>query len=318
MRRSRALETPVQTIIPEAALGDLQRAIARVVAADEALLEPILVAALAGGHVLIDGVPGVGKTLLARTVARCLGVQFRRIQFTNDLMPTDVVGGPVWKAHAESFDFVPGPLFSNVVLADEINRTSPRTLSCLLEAMDLGRVTVDGVEHTLGEPFLVLATRNPEEFHGTFPVPEAALDRFLVRVEMGYPEPERELALYCGDRPERRLTELDATLGPGGLLQLTRAVDEITVAEPVARYALACIAATRRDPDLALGASPRAALAWLQGGRARALLHGRRSVLPDDLRALAVPVLAHRLARRDGGPTRPTVEALLRRVPVEL
>ncbi len=312
------MQSPVETYVHAPRIGDLRAAIAGIVAADEASLEPILVAALARGHVLIDGVPGVGKTLLARTVARCLGVTFRRVQFTNDLMPTDVVGGPVWKAHEESFHFVPGPLFSNVVLADEINRTSPRTLSCLLEAMEHGRVTVDGVEHSLGDPFLVLATRNPEEFHGTFPIPEAALDRFLVRVEMDYPEPERELALYRGERPEQRLQELAPVLDHDELLRLMDAVAEVTVTEPVARYALSFVAATRRDPDLALGASPRAALGWLDAARARALLHGRSSVLPDDLKSLAVPVLAHRLVRRDGGSTRSSVEALLRRVPVEI
>ncbi|MDA0375191.1 MAG: MoxR family ATPase [Planctomycetota bacterium] len=310
------MHSPVDTTT--SGLGDLKAAIAEIVAVEDAVIEPILAAALAGGHVLIDGVPGVGKTLLARTVARCLGVGFRRIQFTNDLMPTDVVGGPVWKAHEESFAFVPGPLFSDVVLADEINRTSPRTLSCLLEAMELGRVTVDGVEHALGDPFLVLATRNPEEFHGTYPIPEAALDRFLVRVEVGYPEPSQELALYRGTRPEERLAQQRPILGREGLKSLRLAVADVAVSEPVARYALACVAATRSDPDLTLGASPRAALAWLDAGRGRALLHGRDAVLPDDLKAMAVPVLAHRLARRDGGSTQPIVEAMLRRVPVEL
>jgi MoxR-like ATPase len=324
-RRTRAPKTPRQTVpspvetathLPR--LAELRDAVAGIVAADDAVLEPILIAALAQGHVLIDGVPGVGKTLLARTVARCLGVEFRRIQFTNDLMPTDVVGGPVWKAHDETFAFVPGPLFSNVVLADEINRTSPRTLSCLLEAMELGRVTVDGVEHSLGDPFLVLATRNPDEFHGTYPIPEATLDRFLVRVEMGYPSAEQELALYRGDRPEQQLARQGPILERDELLRLRRAVADVQVTEPVARYALGCIDATRRDPDLTLGASPRAALAWLDAARGRALLHGRDSVLPDDLKAMAAPVLAHRLTRRDGGPTLETVEALLRRVPVEL
>jgi MoxR-like ATPase len=296
----------------------VRRSLESIVAIDEARLEPVLVALFAGGHVLIDGVPGIGKTLLARTLARCVDCLFHRIQFTNDLMPADVVGAPVWRARSETFDFVPGPLFANIVLADEINRTSPRTLSCLLEAMESGRVTVDGQDHRLADPFLVLATRNPAEFHGTFPVPEAALDRFLCRVELGYPEPERELALYRGERPEERLAGLEPVLSRDDLRAAIEAVHEVAVSEPVARYALRFVAATRHDPALALGASPRAAMAWLQAARARALIAGRGHVLPDDLKALAIPVLSHRLVRHDGAPAEAFLADLVARTRVEL
>jgi MoxR-like ATPase len=296
----------------------LRQRLGKVVAIDDQSLEPLLVALFAGGHALIEGVPGIGKTLLARTLARCVDCEFRRIQFTNDLMPADVVGAQVWRAGSETFEFVPGPLFANIVLADEINRTSPRTLSCLLEAMENGRVTIDGVNHPLAEPFLVLATRNPIEFHGTFPIPEAALDRFLVRVELGYPSPERELELYRGTSPEQILRDLSASFDREDLQQAIAATRAVRIAEPVARYALRVVEATRQDSDLLLGASPRAAMAWLSASRARAVLCGRDYVIPDDLKALAVPVLAHRLLRKDGGPSSESVERHVRTQPVEL
>ncbi|MFO1053582.1 MAG: MoxR family ATPase [Planctomycetota bacterium] len=296
----------------------LRERLGRVVAIDDSTLECVLVALFAGGHALIEGVPGIGKTLLARTLARCVDCDFRRIQFTNDLMPSDVVGTQVWRAATESFEFVPGPLFANIILADEINRTSPRTLSGLLEAMENGRVTVEGRPHELADPFLVLATRNPIEFHGTFPVPEAALDRFLLRVELGYPSPDRELALYRGESPETILDSVQPVFDRASLRRAIERTSRIAVSEPVARYALRVVEATRRDPDLLLGASPRAAMAWLSAARARALLSGREFVLPDDLKILAVPVLAHRLMRRDGDPSAESVRAILAREPVEL
>ncbi|MCC6781409.1 MAG: MoxR family ATPase [Planctomycetes bacterium] len=304
---------PVSTRVTE-----LRERLGRVVAIDDATLDAVLVALFAGGHVLIEGVPGIGKTLLARTLARCVDCEFRRIQFTNDLMPTDVVGAQVWRSGSETFEFVPGPLFANIVLADEINRTSPRTLSCLLEAMENGKVTVEGRPHELADPFLVLATRNPIEFHGTFPVPEAALDRFLVRVELGYPSAERELALYRGESPEALLAALHPVLDRATLRRAIERTRRVAIAEPVARYALRVVDATRHDDALMLGASPRAAIAWLAAGRARAFLMGRDFVLPDDLKQLAVAVLAHRLIRKDGGPSAEVVEQTLARIRVEL
>lgn len=298
--------------------ADLERNLAEVVAAPAAAIEPLLCALAAGGHVLLEGIPGIGKTLLARTIAHSIAGEFRRIQFTNDLMPGDVTGSAVWRPDLGRFSFVRGPLFANVVLADEINRTSPRTLSCLLEAMESGRVSIEGRTLDLGRPFLVLATRNPVEFAGTFPVPEAALDRFLVRVELDYPEAAFELALYGGRDCEARLAGIRPVVDCEQLLALRAAVDEVAVRPAVAEYVYRVVQATRVHADVQLGASPRAALAWLRAAKARAAFDGRDYVLPDDLKALAIPVLAHRLVRRDGGPTEALLADLVARTRVEL
>jgi MoxR-like ATPase len=297
---------------------DVTRSVGEVVALDPRVLEPILVALLAHGHVLIEGIPGIGKTLLARTLARCVDCDFSRIQFTNDLMPSDVVGTAVWRPGAERFDFVRGPLFANVVLADEFNRTSPRTLSCLLEAMEQGRVSIEGKSVELAQPFLVLATRNPIEFHGTYPVPEAVLDRFLVRVKLDYPQMDQELALYRGDEPEARFAALRPAIHRDELVAMSKQVAHVTVSEPVAAYCYRAVAATRRHEAVALGASPRAALAWLRAAKARAVLDARNYVLPDDLAALARPVLAHRVFLKGGGDATAVLDSILAATPVEL
>ena len=287
----------------------VEREVGRVVSVPSEVLDPILIALIAGGHILVEGIPGTGKTLLSRAVARAVDCKFNRIQFTNDLMPSDVVGASIWRRDKGTFEFVPGPLFANVVLADEINRTSSRTLSCLLEAMEEGAVTVDGVTRELASPFTILATRNPIEFHGTFPIPEAALDRFLVHVKLGYPSGEAERALYksSGVRATEALNELEPVVTREQLLLLGASARGVTVSDDITEYAHRVVLASREAPGVILGVSPRAAVSWIGAARARALLKGRGYVLPDDLKALAGPVLSHRVFVEGGG----TAEALV-------
>ncbi|MBL9076171.1 MAG: AAA family ATPase [Planctomycetes bacterium] len=307
-----------RTLDAPALRADLTRNLADVVAVPPTAVEPILCALVAGGHVLLEGIPGIGKTLLARTIAQSIAGEFRRIQFTNDVMPGDVTGSAVWRPDLGRFALVRGPLFANVVLADEINRTSPRTLSCLLEAMESGQVSIEGRTLELGRPFLVLATRNPVEFHGTFPVPEAALDRFLVRVELAYPEAVFELALYGGRDCEARLREVRPVVDCEQLVALRAQVDEVAVRPAIAEYVYRVVQATRVHPDVQLGASPRAALAWLRAAKGRATFDGRDYVLPDDLKALALPALAHRVFRRDGAAAAPLLAEILQATEVPL
>lgn len=313
--RSALAEAPVD--IP-AAGARLSEAVAKVVAIDDRTLEYLIVALFARGHVLIEGIPGIGKTLLARTLSRSVHAEFNRVQFTNDLMPSDIVGSMVWRPGVEKFSFVRGPLFANLVLADEINRSSPRTLSCLLEAMESGRVSVEGRSLELADPFFVLATRNPIEFHGTFPVPEAALDRFLMRIELDYPSADEELALYLGHDPEQELATLEPVLQMEQLRDILDRVPTVRVSEAVARYAQLVVQRSRKHERIALGASPRAAMTWLRAARALAALRGRDYVLPDDLQHIAAPVLAHRIFLAGGGDAIEVLQELIDTTPVEV
>jgi MoxR-like ATPase len=315
---SAAASTVTPTEDPQDLNEKLRREIRRVISVSDEILDSILVAFMASGHVLIEGIPGTGKTLLSRTLARCLDCDFKRIQFTNDLMPSDIVGSSIWRPAQERFEFIPGPLFGNIILADEVNRTSSRTMSCLLEAMEAGSVSVEGRAMPLADPFLIMATRNPIEFHGTFPIPEAMLDRFLVRVELGYPDPESECALYMGEAPEEVLSELQPVLSSETLIALRAAVPHVTVSEPICRYALSVADATRKHPAVALGVSPRAAMSWIKAAKGLALMSGRSYVVPDDLKGLAQSVLGHRVFLKDGSDARSLIEELTATLPVDL
>jgi len=253
------------------------------------------VALLADGHVLLDDVPGVAKTLLVRTVAAALGLSFARVQCTADLLPADVTGAMVFDQRRGDFDFRPGPLFANVVLVDEVNRATPRTQSAFLEAMEERGVTVDGVTHPLPRPFMLLATQNPVELKGTFPLPEAQLDRFLLRLRMGYPTGDEEILMLERFRTGDPLAEVRPVAAAESIPAARAAVRAVQVADDVARYLVALAQATRETPLLRLGASPRASLSLQHAAQAVAALAGRDYVTPDDVQELIVPVLAHRL-----------------------
>jgi MoxR-like ATPase len=259
-------------------------------------LELVLLAMLADGHVLIEDFPGLAKTLIARSFAAVTGLGFARVQFTPDLMPSDITGSSIYDQRSGAFSFRPGPIFTNVLLGDEINRAPPKTQAALLEAMEERQVTSDDATRPLERPFLVIATQNPIEYEGTYPLPEAQLDRFLARVSVGYPAAEDELEVL-ERRMERRTeeVELQAVVDRDELLALQRGVEEVHVASPVGRYIVAIAAQTRASVRVQVGASPRGSLALMKLARARAALSGRDYVVPDDVKALAVPALAHRL-----------------------
>jgi MoxR-like ATPase len=270
----------------------------RVIVGKREVIELVLVALLVEGHVLFEDVPGTGKTMLARALAISLGGAFKRIQFTPDLLPNDVTGVSVFNQKTQEFEFRPGPAFSNVLLADEINRATPRTQSALLECMGERQITVDGQTRVLPRPFLVLATQNPIEYEGTFPLPEAQLDRFLMRLRLGYPSLDDERQILDNLRGEHPIERLEQVVDAAELLEHQRAVWEVHVEASVRDYVIAVARATREHPELTLGASPRATLALYKAAQAYAAMHDRDYVLPDDVKRLAVPTLAHRLIVR--------------------
>jgi MoxR-like ATPase len=262
-------------------------------------LETVLTGILAGGHVLLEDFPGLAKTLTARSLAQTLGLDFRRLQFTPDLLPADVTGSFLYNQRSGEFDFRPGPIFTDLLLADEINRTPPKTQSALLEAMQERQVSVEGVTHPLTTPFHVLATANPVEYEGTYPLPEAQLDRFLLRVSFGYPTPDEEWQVLS-KRMARRQEEslLDPVVDAETLVSMQKALEDVAVDDSVGRYMVAVTAATRKHPQVQMGASPRGSLALLLTSRARAVLQGRDYVIPEDVKHMAGPALAHRISLR--------------------
>jgi MoxR-like ATPase len=293
----------------------------RVMVGKRVEVELAVIALMCAGHLLIEDVPGVGKTMLARSLARSTGCTFRRIQFTPDLLPSDVTGAAVYNQKTGDFEFRPGPIMSQIVLADEINRATPKTQSALLEAMEERQVTVDGVSRPLPRPFMVLATQNPIEYEGTFPLPEAQLDRFFMRVHLGYPSPQDEVTIMDRQMLSHPIEELQPVCGPDDILGLQAAVRQVRVDPLIKQYIAAVVDATRRHDAVYLGASPRGSLALQRGCQARALLDGRAFVLPDDVKALAYPVLGHRIivsaaSRVKGVTAQQVVEDCLGRIHV--
>ena len=295
--------------------------IERVIQGKRDVIELVLLCLVSEGHLLLEDVPGVGKTNLAKSLATSIECSFGRVQFTPDLLPSDVVGLTVWNRGENSFDFRPGPVFNNIVLADEINRASPKTQAALLEAMAEDQVTVDGVTYPLGQPFMVIATQNPIEHEGTYPLPESQLDRFLMRVSVGYPSPNAELEILDAHGDHDPFRDIGPVVNSADVQRLAQATRQVHVAPSLKAYLVDVAQATRRSSHLALGVSPRATLALQRVAKARAAAEGRNYVLPDDVKALAVPVLAHRMivtpeAQLQGISPADALAEVLRAVPV--
>lgn len=303
------------------ALEGLREALNRVILGKPVQIDLMLVALLARGHVLLEDIPGIGKTTLAKAFARGTGCHFSRIQFTPDLLPSDVIGASIYNPVDHAFHFKQGPVFTQILMADEINRASPRTQSSLLEVMAEQQVTVDGQRIPLKPPFMVIATQNPVEFQGTYPLPEAQLDRFMLSLSLGYPEPAQELAMLFEYEHAQPLEQLHALLTPVQICQFQAQVQQVSVHRDLGAYLIRLVQATRMHPAVQLGVSPRGGLALFQAIKARALLEGRNYALPEDLKALAEAVLAHRLildakARYQGVSKRDVIVACLEQVPV--
>jgi len=305
------------------ALLKLRQNLGRVILGKDEILRDLVVALLGGGHVLMEDVPGVGKTTLAKALATSLSADFRRVQFTPDLLPTDILGSSVYNPVDGSFTFKEGPIFANIVLADEINRASPRTQSALLEAMSERQASIEGVTRPLPAPFVVVATQNPIESHGTYPLPEAQLDRFAMRLNLGYPAAEHEVEVLFAQAHHHPLEDVRPVLDGAGVLALQAIVREVRVERSLGRYMVALAEATRGHKALRLGCSPRGALILFRMTQARAFVEGRDYAIPEDVRSVAVQTLAHRLgldtkARYSGVQREDVVREILDKVPVEV
>ena len=304
-------------------IGAVVQNVERVIFGKHHEVELALVALVCRGHILVEDVPGTGKTVLAKAIAKSLGCSFKRIQFTPDLLPSDVTGVSIFNQRTSQFEFRPGPVMTQIVLADEINRATPKTQSALLEAMEEHQVTVDGVTYQLPDPFLVMATQIPIEYEGTFPLPEAQLDRFFIRLQLGYPKEREEIAILDAQRVIHPLETIEQVMGAEELLKAMSAVKDVHIAEQVKTYVVSVVNATRSHPDVYLGASPRGSLALARASQAFALIQGRDFVLPDDVKALAGPTLSHRLilqpqARLKDLAATTVIAEVLASVPVEL
>ncbi len=304
----------------------LERNISSIIFGKQEVVRLALSALLAKGHLLIEDVPGIGKTTLARAIAKSIDCTFQRIQFTSDLLPSDIIGVTIYNQHTHQFEFKSGPIFSNVILADEINRTTPKTQSCLLEAMNDLQVSVDGVTYHLPEPFLVLATQDPIEFHGTYPLPESQLDRFMLKLRMGYPPSEDERKMITSQRTTQPVDELEPVVHAKDVSALQNMVSEVKVESVLVDYLMEIVAATRQSPAIEFGVSPRGAMSFYRAAQAHAFVMGRDYCVPDDVKDLAAPCLSHRIipAARlevDGSRTETAQRAIIEildRVPVPL
>jgi MoxR-like ATPase len=302
--------------------AEIRQEIRKVIVGQEAVVENTLIALLAGGHVILEGVPGLAKTLFARALAASLALNFRRIQFTPDLMPSDLVGTNVFQPDTQTFKFLPGPVFADILLADEINRTPPKTQSALLEAMEEHQVTVDGVSRPLPPHFFVIATQNPIEYEGTFPLPEAQTDRFIFKIKVDYPTPADELALLQQAPFPNGVEKLVKPVASvDDFAAIRKEIEGVTIEPSIYDYTLRLVTASRQSPQLLLGASPRAGRAWLRAARVLASLRERAFVTPDDIKELAYPILRHRLVRQpeteiEGTPVERVIDQLLASVEV--
>jgi MoxR-like ATPase len=312
-----AVPTSLQKIV------ELQTNVERVIRGKSEVVQFAIAAVLARGHLLLEDVPGVGKTTLAHALARSLSVDFQRIQFTTDLLPSDILGVTIFNQDRHEFEFIPGPIFTNVMLADEINRATPKSQSALLEAMNERTVTIEKRRHPLPDPFMVIATQNPIEYVGTYPLPESQLDRFLMKLTLGYPNTQDEKKLLRSGGAQATLDELEPVVTVEELHYLQQQVLRIHVNESLVEYILTLVHATRDHPDVALGVSTRGALTYFKACQALAMVHGRDFVIPDDVKRLAVPVLSHRIILRDRRGNRDTfipearlIERLIAETPV--